>query len=246
MEFKLKHLDIISAKQVDYSTLMKDVGEVNRWRSWKVFKFIETSKQLYHEVDIIRQMDVSKVRESEHCNIKRPNDIDIIPLSAMIELQMLFSNGSNSERPVGELIADMISIACFCANNAGDFDSDSEQFKTFKHQVQNSELIAMLGLYQWIDKAINKSSDIWDRRFKECEIIDKDYEQAGGSRMNQFSLILTIRNTCTDFCVTYQQALQMPYGITQANSLAKATQSHIQQIMTDIIEARMRSDRKSH
>jgi hypothetical protein len=241
MKFQLRHLDIISKEKIDYKGL---VGTFNRWKVWKVFSFIKSIKELYVEIEAFHTLDFEKVEESPDCKIKRPEEIDLIPFSAMVELQILFSSGGSINREMGELITDTIAYSCYSSNKEVPFDSDSDEFKSFRQEVSNTDLMQMLGLYKWVDRSIIKSQENWESLFQAVEVVDKDYEQAGGGRMSQFNIINTIKSTCTDFNIPYKEALLFPYGMTQANSLAKATQAHIQHLMSKAIEERMRAERE--
>lgn len=246
MDFKLKHLDIIAEEKVNYFVLIKEVSGFDKWRFWKVFHFIKSFKKIHAQVTNLRNIDLKNITEFPDCEIKRPENIDLIPFTAMIELQLLFGNQNSPDREIGDLMTETIAMACFSSNYNIPFDSDSEYFRLFKERVGNSNMLHMIGLYKWIDSAVSESSKFWERSFFEVEVVDRDYELAGGAKMNQFNVLMTIKNTCNDFNVPYKEALQMPYGMTQANSLAKATQGHIQHIMSQSIEARMRSEREKN
>lgn len=242
MVIKLKHLDILSSEEVDYTSLMKDISIYSKWRFWKIFEFIKLFSTVRQEVELVRQTEVKEVSENSNCKILRPESINSIPFMAMIDLQALFDRGGE-EKTIGNLIIETISIACFSSNNKQDYDSESIEFSNFRQQVANENIFDMLGLYNWLDQSIVESQLMWEEQFSEVEVTDKDYDNAGGRRMNKFNVLVTIKSICQDFNVPYKDALQMSYGITQANSLAKATQSHIQHLMSIAIEERMRNKR---
>lgn len=240
---KLKFLGVVSAPEVDSTPIIKDSITYNRWKFWKVFSLIKFLRELSLKINEIRQMDFKDTPENKECRIKRPQNIDLIPFSAMIEVQQYFGNTEGSEVDIEELVCNVISLVCYSTNNSQDFDSSSESYKEFKEYVSNSDLVHMMGLFKWIEESLTKSTALWGERFKEIQTIDKDYEAAGGSRMEQFNVLNTIKSTATDFNVPYKEAMLLPYGMTQANSLAKATSNHIQGIMTKIVEARMKQER---
>ncbi len=126
-----------------------------------------------------------------------------------------------------------------------DYDRESQEFQEFREKVLDSNLVDMLGLFNWVNSVVEESQARWAEAFFKVEVADPDYVQAGGDRMNQFNIINTIKNTCVDFNIPYKEALQMPYGMTQVNSLAKATQGHIQHLMTKSIERRMKMQREN-
>lgn len=242
---KLKHLDAISKENVDFKPILKDFISYNRWKFWKIFSFIKSIKNITNEIDMLRNIDFKKIDEYTDCRIKKPDGVDSIPFIAMIELQQLFGSDVN-EKDMGDLMIDTISLACYSANRKEDFDSESESYLEFKKYVSETNLLHAVGLYKWIEREIDKSSLDWQQRFFNVEVEDKDYEAAGGSRMNQFNVLMTIKNTCIDFNIPYKEALLMPYGMTQANSLSKATQAHVQDTMSKIIESRMRQQRTAN
>lgn len=244
MRFKLKHLDVISQEKVNYIELANIIGRFNRWKFWKVFKFIKSFKEMYAEIESFHKLDLNKIEESPNCKILRPESIDLIPFVAMVELQILFNSSDSPDKEVGELITDTIAYSCYSSNRTVPFESDSKEFKEFREEVSNSDLLDMVGLYKWINKSVTESQRTWEILFQQVEVVDKDYEQAGGGRMSQFNVLMTIKNTCTDFNLPYKEALLLPYGMTQANSLAKATQTHIQHLMSKAIEERMRAERE--
>lgn len=243
LRIKLKFLGLISTKQVDFRPIIKDSISYNRWKFWKIFSLIKFIKQITAEINFIRQQDFKNTIVSDNCPIKRPIDIDHIPFIAMIELQQLFGNTDSDSIPIEQLISKSIAIVCFSSNNKEDYDSDSIEFKKFHERILEEDLIEMMSVFKWIEKILDESSSAWEINFFEVEIEDRDYEAAGGSRMNQFNVLMTIKNTCTDFNIPYKDALLMPYGMTQANSLSKATQAHVQDTMSKIIEARMKQER---
>jgi hypothetical protein len=240
---KLRFLETVSAENVDTSLIIRDTITYNRWKFWKIFGLIRFIRALTAEINEIRQMDFKDAGESVECIIKRPQNIDLIPFSAMIELQQYFGNTEGSKESIQDLVANVIALACYSENNEESYDSSSKQYAIFLQSVLDSDLIHMMGLYKWIEKAVTTSSSQWGDRFQEIQTIDKDYEAAGGSRMDQFNVLNTIKNSAIDFNVTYKEAMLLPYGMTQANSLSKATASHIQDLMSKIIETRMKQER---
>lgn len=239
---KLKHLGLISTEQVDIKPILFDNYRYNKWKVWKIFELIRFTKDLTFKINEVRQMDFSKAEEIESCSIKRPKTIDIISFAAMIELNQFIENADTEKDGIETLISNVIAMACFSANVSGDFDTEDVSYQKFLNTVLNSDLVEMMGLYQWISDALNASSEYWSQRFGEVEVEDKDYMQAGGKKMNQFNVLNTIKSTATDFNISYKEALQMSYGMTQANSLSKATAAFVQNNMEKIIEARMKRE----
>ena len=245
MKFELKYLDIISAEKVDYAYLLRDIRGFTKWRFWNIFYFIKLNKEIYRETERIRQLDLTKEISLEGCEIKKPEQIDLISYAAMIELHSLFSSEEALDRPVGELMIETITISCFSANNTSPYNSDSQEFRDFKTRVENCSLVPMLGLYKWISKSVEESTKTWNEAFFQVEIKNPEYDAAGGQRMRQFNVLLTLQNIAKDFNVSYTEAWQVPYGMTQVSSLASATAAHIQQTMSTIIETRMKREREA-
>lgn len=242
---KLKHLDAISKEKINYSVLAKDLLKYNRWKFWQMFSFVKKMEELHKHITEVRGLDFSNLEENELCTIKRPNEIDELPLIAMLELQGLFDRDVE-EIGIGELIIQTISISCFSSNSSSKFDLSSKEFIDFRHKVSESDLVYSMGLYQWINTAFNQSSQEWNKAFFEVEIINNEYDQAGGKMMEKFNVLATIKNTCQDFNMDYYSAMQIPYGIVQATGLMKATAGYIESKMSDIAEARMRTDRRNY
>ncbi len=239
---KLKHLGLISTENVDFKPILFDNYRYNRWKFWKIFELVRFTKQLTLKINEVRQMDFKKVDEVEGCLIKRPENIDLISFEAMIEIQQFIEGADTENENIETLISNVIAMACFSANYSKDFDIEGEDYKNFLKAVLNTDLVQMMGLYQWVTVALNESSEYWNKRFEEVNVEDKDYAQAGGNLLNQFNVLNTIKSTANDFNITYKEALQMSYGMTQANSLSKATASFVQHNMEKIIEARMKRE----
>lgn len=240
-QVKFKHLVSIVEEKPDTASIMVDVfGYKNNWIGKKLFfkrKFTE-SHNLIKELE---QMDPTKIGLQVGCKIKKPNNIDSISFRAMMEIQALLSKQSK-QSPI-ELITELVCIACYSENNNGPYDSNTSRYKLFRKRILQSPMLDILGLYNWIDTALEQSRLTWEERFFSVEVEDKDYEQAGGQRMSQFNVITTISNLCNDFNCTYDEAWQMPYALTQTNSYAKATAAHIQDNMRQIKEEKMKRDR---
>lgn len=240
----MKHLDAISKEEINYNTLAKDLLKYNRWKLWRMFSFVKRMDELHKHITEVRSLDFTKIEESELCTINRPSELDEITLIAMLELQGLFDRDVE-EIGIGELIIQTISIACFSANSSSKFDISSEEFTEFRNKVSESDLVYSMGLYQWINSAFNQSSQDWNKAFFEVEVINGEYDQAGGKMMEKFNVLATIKNTCQDFNMDYYSAMQIPYGIIQATGLMKATAGYVEHKMSEIAEARMRTERRN-
>lgn len=241
---KLKHLALMSAASPDYKEIMTEVvGYKNNWltRKWKFVKEFKVAFQITNEM---RNVDPSTLTWTESCPINKPANVDFISFQAMMEVQALVGK-IQSVDDMSEVIAQTIAVICFSENHEGDYESDGVKFKAFREKILNESFIEMFGLYNWIMKDLQRSTDDWNERFFSVEIEDKDYSQAGGERMGQFNVITTIKAICEDFNLPFKEAWQLSYNLVQTNSYAKATSHHIQDNMRIIKEARMNAARQN-
>jgi len=238
---ELKFLTLLSKEEVDYQVLLQERLGFTKARWYHTLYFIRSYNKLAKEVEVLRNLDPKKVEESEDCRVKRPDSIETISYGAMVELQILFNNSGDKE--IGDLITDSISISCFEIHTKKEFDSDSEDYKSFRKFIEESDVVHMLGLYNWIDKQITDSVQKWDKLFKNVQVFDEDWDNAGGAMMEKFNVLNTIKKTCSSFNLDYYKALQLPYGLVQANSLSDATRYFIQDKMKIAIEAKMKAKR---
>lgn len=243
-KLKLKHLEALLKDRIDYASLMVDIyGYKNNWLGKKLM-FFKLFSKTYDLIEKVKEINPKNIKlDPVSCKIKYPENIDTITFAAMMEIHALMD--SETDRDIGDLMAEQIALACYSENNEGKFDRDTIAFQNFKRLIEDSPAISMIGLYNHIYKQIVDSSLMWEERFLSVEVEDKDYENAGGHRMKQFNVLSTIKDICADFNVNYDEAWQVSYALTQTNSYAKATYSHIQKRMADIKEERMKRDRKT-
>lgn len=240
---KLKFLTSISSEQIDYKTLLQEILGVKKLRWYDSIRFIRVFKKLSLEIESLRQLKVKEIEESKDCKVKRPDSIDLIAYGAMTELQVLFENPG--EREIAELISETIALSCYESHTKNSFDSDSREFKKFLEYVSNSDLVEMLGLYNWIDAELKASKDKWDRHFTSVLVHDKDWDNAGGKMMEKFHILSTIKTTCAAFNLNYYEVLKFPYALVMTNLLSDSTKGFIQDRMRAIIESRMRTENKN-
>lgn len=243
-KIKLKHLRELNQQTPNLAPLMKDIDGFKKSRFNRTNKFIASYKRMAQLVREYGKVDAKLLSLSDDCKIKMPTNIDNITFSAMMELRMLISKGS--EMDIIDAIIETIAIACFSENNEGKFDTESSIYNRFKTRIEDLSAISMIGLFNWIQERFNVSQDMWDERFESVYVEDPDYLEAGGERMRQFNVIITIKDICNDFNVPYDDAWQIPYGIVSANSYAKATSGHIQSQMTDIKERKLKQKNGNH
>ena len=77
------------------------------------------------------------------------------------------------------------------------------------------------------------------------EVPNEDVKKAGVGRMNQFSVLSTIKTMCADFNCTYDEAWQMSYAISQTNSYSKATYDHIHENLRILKEHQMKASQRA-
>lgn len=239
---RLKDLDNLCSKQVDFSIIMKEILGYRNPFILRKLVFVRFFKKAYKIVKEFEQINVKSLEINEKSPIKIPRSIDFIPFRAMMEAQALLGDAGNRES-VQDLIAELISIICYKQNTGEIYDSEVQSFKDFKQRILNEPLKDMLGLYNWIDKELDESENRWEERFLSVKVEDKDYELAGGNRMSQFNIISTIKILCNDFNCSYDEAWQMSYSLVQTNSYSKATYDHIKDQMRQIKESRMQAER---
>tara|TARA_R110000744_G_scaffold373093_1_gene485110 strand:- start:19 stop:774 length:756 start_codon:yes stop_codon:yes gene_type:complete len=241
---KLRHLGVIGAEKVDYAQAMEDIiGYKNNWFS-KKYRFITKFRQTFELVEAIRKVDVSNIQWTEDCPIDKPANIDFISFQAMMELQALLDGGLEEDK-LSDNISKTIAISCFESNLEDSYSSDSFEFKAFQEYILDMPLVEMFGLYNWIVESINESAKIWSERFLSVEVLDPDYEQANGSRMSQFSVILSIKSICKEFNIPFKDAWLLSYNLVQTNSYSNATAGKIQDDMRILKEAKMKQSRQN-
>lgn len=240
---ELKFLTLLSEEQIDYKLLLQKKLRRTKLRWYHTFLFLRTLSKLHKEIEVLRKLDPLKVEYSNECSVIKPDSIDLISYGAMIELQTLLQNPG--DREVGDLIIEQIAISCYESHTKQKFDSDSEEFSNFRDFISEQDIVHMLGLHNWIHNQTQESIEKWNGLFEEVRVFDKDWDNAGGAQMKKFDVLNTIRKTCEAFNVNYYEALQMPYGLTQANCLSDATRYFIHDRMKDIIQARMEENQRN-
>lgn len=241
-DVKLKHLAWVSDNQIRYDRIMVEALGFNKRNPFKRFLFVRYFKKAFKLGQLIAEYDPQGTSyDKEKGKIKIPESIDHIPFIARMELESAIS--TVSKKSIWEDVAQTIAIVCFFENKVIPFKSESQEFLNFVNEILEQPLIEMLGLFNDILSWADSSRVDWGRRFDEVSSTDPDYIQAGGVLLNRFNVIVTIRNTCNDMNVTYDDAWQLPYVVIQTNELSKATAANIQDRMTKIKEARMKAQR---
>lgn len=240
-DFKLKHLELVQNDRVNYVGLLSDVmGYEDSWINRNFF-LIKNIRRMSKTVHAIQQMNPKNLTIDNDCNIKY-GAIDNIPFIARLELAS-YIEGTREENIIN-IASTIIAITTYSENINKDFDIESESFIRFKNRIDNTSAIQMIGLFNTIIKDFDESNKNWDNLFRSVEVIDEDYDMAGGSRMNQFNVVNTIKATCQDFNVSYKEAWQVSYILVQSNGYSKATSAYIQDQMTKIKERKFKQQRK--
>lgn len=240
---KIKFLTLLSKEEVDYTSLLVEILSLKKVRWYHTFYFIRTFKKIHREVEVFRNLDPLKIEEVKDCKIVRPKDLELIPYGAMVELRMLMQNPSKKE--IGELIIETISIACYNSHTKSEeFDSDSDSYKEFVKLVSEQEVVSMLGLHNWIFSQNEKSIEKWNKLFTGVQVFDKDWDDAGGALMGKFDVLSTIKASCTDFNIDYKGAINLSFGLVQANTFSRMTSTFIQDKMRQTIQRRMQTESK--
>lgn len=230
-DVKVKHIDRILGGSKSMVSPFELLEVKNTF--WNRIKYKDSLYIFNYNLIEFLNTDVTLL-EPVPCEIKIPSNVENIPFSAWLSAQSILASES---RTPAESIRDLIASVCYDAN-----DIKEDELKEIVMEVSFRDA---MGIYNWIKKSIRASQLEWEKRFLSVYVADKDYDQAGGHVMNQFNVITTIKNTCNDFNIPYEEAWLLPYSVVQTNSYAKATQAHVQSKMEDIKTARMKAQRKN-
>lgn len=247
---RLRDMEIVSQDKIDYSYIVYNIiGYKDRVIDKILFRQDKKLKIAYKRaiklIKPIRALKPNHMQLKEGMKTKIPLSIDFISFRAMMELTAVVNQGIVTN--LQDLMAHTIAIATYSENHDGDYDSGLETFKEYRESLLDEPLDEMLSIYNWIDKSLQESQVMWERRFLSVDVEDEDYEAVNGAqKMAQFNVINTVKNLCHDFNIEYDKAWQMPYAISQTNSYAKATYSYIQDEMRQLKEQRMKMERRKN
>ena len=242
MKLRLRDLNNIAREKPDYSIIMKEILGFKNRKIGRRFVFGRMFRMAFHLVKRGQELDLTKCEVNPESKIKVPNNIDSISFKAMMELQSVMAT-PNSEDVVS-VIAEIITIVTYSVNTGKSYRIDNILHQDFREKVLNQPLEDMMGLYNWIIKSAAESKAMWEERFFSVQVIDEEYEEAGGDRMSQFNVINTIKSLCRDFNCTESEAWQKSYGLSQTNSYAIATSRHIEDNMRQAKELKMKRERQ--
>lgn len=239
---RLKDLDNITSEKVDVEVIMREVLGYNNYFLGRRFVFKNISKKAIKLISEARQIDPTKCKVNNYCEINCPKSIDSIPYMAMLELRNAFA--INTKNNLSEVIALIVAIVCYKNNYKElDYNSNSASFIDFKNKVINSNVWDMLGIYNWAVNAEKESSKTWAERFASVHVEDEDFEKVGSKSLAQFNVIKTIKTLCKDFNVNEKGAWQIPYALVQTNNYEIATSNYVKAELTKLKEIRLKEKR---
>tara|TARA_R110000787_G_scaffold252084_3_gene357587 strand:- start:1357 stop:2106 length:750 start_codon:yes stop_codon:yes gene_type:complete len=242
-DIKAKHFNLVLEKEVDFSKVMVEVfGYKNTWFN-RIFRFRRMFKKMYQPIVDLRKLDISIMEYSKDCTIKLPKKVDSLSFQCRLEM----GNISENEGTPEDKIIDMVALGCYSTQHQVKFNSDGKLFKEFRQYVSDQPLIHIMGLYNYIREGLRESDELWNKLFSEMNVIDPDYEEAGGPAvLGRFSLIKTIKKVQADFSKSYEEAFLVQYSLVQMNNLQSASESWLQHRMTQIKERKFKNQRQSN
>jgi len=242
-DIKAKHFNLVLEKEVDFSKVMVEVfGYKNTWFN-RIFRFRRMFKKMYQPIVDLRKLDISIMEYSKDCTIKLPKKVDSLSFQCRLEM----GNISENEGTPEDKIIDMVALGCYSTQHQVKFNSDGKLFKEFRQYVSDQPLIHIMGLYNYIREGLRESDELWNKLFSEMNVIDPDYEEAGGPAvLVRFSLIKTIKKVQADFSKSYEEAFLVQYSLVQMNNLQSASESWLQHRMTQIKERKFKNQRQSN
>jgi len=239
-KFKLKHYKLLDGTIDNWKILLRDITGYKDNFINRFFFLKKHSIKLTELVKQVEQIEPTKIVLSELCRIKVPENIDDISFIAMMELLAVFDNNDDD---IIMQMGDVVAISCFSENNDDKFDLSNDSFKAFRKDVEDLPIVDIFGIFNRVVKQLEGSQKNWTRMFNSVNTIDDDYIMAGGDKLNKFNVLNTIKAMCSDFNISYDDAWQLPYSLTQTNSLAKATSSFVENELSRIKEQKMRNNR---
>lgn len=239
-DLKLKHIDLISSDEIDFKKIMVEVFGYKNTLIEKLF-FKNRFVRVFDILTNLRNLEFESIDDLSKCKIRYPKSIDSISFQARLEISNLSNNS------VLDLILNTITLSCYTTHHKVVFNSDSELYNDFKNHVLNQPLIDMIALYNHISKEIEKSEHMWKTMFDNVQVIDLDYEEAGGNAiMSRFNLLSISKKLVQDFNVSRKEAFLLPFNLVQMNSLEEASRNYVQDRLTTIKERNFKMKRNKH
>ena len=243
--FKLKHLDQVvedDSKKWDILSLMIDVLNYKKSFFRRKAHLRNTFSTMTRIIKEVRSREHTTYKLNENSPINNPNSIDEISYLAMLNLQGAIRQDNDSS--ISQYITNVISIVSYTATTGNDYKPDSEDFINFKESLMEQPMSDMIGLYNWVLEDFKKSNKEWGDRFFSVEVVDKDYDRAGGQELSQFNVINTVKSLCADFNTPEKDVWNFSYAMVMTNNYAKAYSTYITENIKKFKEAEIKKNRK--
>ena len=242
--FRLRHIDTIIAEEIDYSFLMKEILQYKNAFFHKVKHFTTNFKEIHDIVSEITSIELSSIKINKNNSIKIPVRIGHLSYVAMLELNDILSRDTSKE-PMSEIMAKVISIACYEENKESLYDSTSLSFKRLEKRILEQPLLDMIGLYNWILETAKAENKVWEKKFFSVEVSDPDADAGGKQGLRQFNVMSTLMSTCKDFNYTEKESWYVSFDLIQEKAYKKAYEYKVQDNIRIIKEDKMKANRKN-
>lgn len=243
--FKLKHLDfVVEDEPLKWNVPKLMVEILNYKKSFfrKKAHFLNTFKTMMRIIKEVRRREHTTYKLNEDSPINSPDSVDEISYLAMLNLQGAIKQDSDSS--IAQYISNVISIVTYTSTTGNDYKPDSEDFLNFKESIKEESMSDMIGLYNWTLEDFKRSNKDWGDRFFSVEVVDKDYDRAGGQELSQFNVINTVKTLCADFNTPEKDVWNFSYAMVMTNSYSKAYSTYITENIKKFKEAEIKKNRK--
>ena len=244
-KLKLKHIDVLAEvdeSKRDLSSLMLDVFDWKYTFFGKKKKFLDLAKKSHDLAVEVSQMDYKEIEVNENSHIVKPGNIDAISYLAMLDLIAEKSKGY--EESLALHIASVNAIATYEENKVSKYSIASKSFERYRDSLLDQNMFDMIGLFNWVTESLSVSSKNWNERFMSVEVRDKYLDSVGGSALNQFNVVNTIKSICNDFNVSEKDAWYISYNLVMTNNYSKAYEGYLQDQIRIKREAEMKAKNK--
>lgn len=244
-KLKLKHVDVLAEvdeSKRDLSSLMLDVFDWKYTFFGKKKKFLDLAKKSHDLAVEVSQMDYKEIEVNENSHIVKPGNIDAISYLAMLDLIAEKSKGY--EESLALHIASVNAIATYEENKISKYSIASKSFERYRDSLLDQNMFDMIGLFNWVTESLSVSSKNWNERFMSVEVRDKYLDSVGGSALNQFNVVNTIKSICNDFNVSEKDAWYISYNLVMTNNYSKAYEGYLQDQIRIKREAEMKAKNK--
>ena len=244
-KLKLKHIDVLAEvdeSKRDLSSLMLDVFDWKYTFFGKKKKFLDLAKKSHDLAVEVSQIDYKEIEVNENSHIVKPGNIDAISYLAMLDLIAEKSKGY--EESLALHIASVNAIATYEENKISKYSIASKSFERYRDSLLDQNMFDMIGLFNWVTESLSVSSKNWNERFMSVEVRDKYLDSVGGSALNQFNVVNTIKSICNDFNVSEKDAWYISYNLVMTNNYSKAYEGYLQDQIRIKREAEMKAKNK--